>query len=157
MVRQTQSVLFVCMGNICRSPTAEAVFRHCTQQAGLDIQVDSAGTIGFHRGSKPDTRAIRAGKKRGYDFSSIRARKVEAEDFERFDLILAMDNDNYQNLQALAPSREAKDKVQLFLRYAQNSDYSDVPDPYYGGAKGFELVLDLIEEASQGLLDHICA
>ena len=155
MSYQTQSVLFVCMGNICRSPTAEAVFRYYARQSGLDLLIDSAGTLDYHSGDKPDGRARKAGERRGYDFSSIRARKVTSEDFERFDLILAMDKDNYRNLMALAPEDADSGKVQLFLDYAPNSRYQEVPDPYYGGAKGFELVLDLIEDASQGLIESI--
>ena len=155
MNKKRQSVLFVCMGNICRSPTAEAVFRHYAQKEGRDIHVDSAGTLGYHAGERPDGRARKAGEKRGYDFAKIRARKVEPEDFHRFDLILAMDNDNYKNLLTIAPEEALEKKVQLFLSYAASSSYEEVPDPYYGGAKGFELVLDLIEEASEGLLETL--
>jgi len=155
MSAKPQSVLFVCMGNICRSPTAEAVFRFHAQQAGIRLDIDSAGTLGSHAGERPDVRAKRAGEKRGYDFSRLRARKVAADDFHRFDLILAMDQDNYRNLLAISPDEALNHKVRLFLDYAPNSHYREVPDPYYGGGKGFELVLDLIEAASQGLIETI--
>ncbi len=149
-------ILFVCMGNICRSPTAQGVFEQVAEREGLSgrIHVDSAGTHAYHVGSPPDTRAIRAAAARGIDLSGQRARQVCDEDFERFDYILAMDRDNLQILQARcsAPQRE---KLQLFLDYAREFPESEVPDPYYGGARGFELVLDLIEAASEGLLEHL--
>ncbi|QOL24836.1 low molecular weight phosphotyrosine protein phosphatase [Thalassotalea sp. LPB0316] len=149
-----QSVLFVCMGNICRSPTAEAVFRKKAHDKGLMITIDSAGTIGAHAREKPDHRAVKAGEARGYDFSGIKARKVASKDFESFDLILAMDNDNFENLQAIAPD-QYRDKVKLFLSYGSEFDDTEVPDPYYGGAGGFRYVLDLVEDASNGLIKAI--
>ncbi|MDN3651425.1 low molecular weight protein-tyrosine-phosphatase [Thalassotalea ponticola] len=148
------SVLFVCMGNICRSPTAEAVFRAKAKAYGIELDIDSAGTIGSHKGEAPDVRARRAAEARGYDFSGMRARKVTIEDFDRFALILAMDNDNYHYLFDMAPS-EHKHKVHLFLQFAEQSDDMEVPDPYYGGIRGFELVLDLVEQASEGLLSRL--
>lgn len=147
-----KSILFVCMGNICRSPTAEAVFRHKAKH--LNIAIDSAGTVGAHAREKPDHRSQKVGTARGYSFDKIKARKVTIKDFDKFDLILAMDNKNMQELIKTAPN-EQKNKVQLFLHYAENFEDSEVPDPYYGGAKGFEYVLDLVEDASDGLLAKI--
>ncbi|MGH8131168.1 MAG: low molecular weight protein-tyrosine-phosphatase [Steroidobacteraceae bacterium] len=146
-------VLFVCLGNICRSPMAEAVFRDLVHRhaADLAIEVDSAGTHGYHTGSAPDERAVAAARRRGIDMSKLRARAIEASDFERFDLLLAMDESNYERLRALAP-RQHTDRVRLFLDYAPQLNRRDVPDPYYGGATGFEEVLDLVEEAARGLL-----
>ncbi|WOH39547.1 low molecular weight protein-tyrosine-phosphatase [Thalassotalea fonticola] len=149
-----KSVLFVCMGNICRSPSAEAIFRHKAKEQGVDIEIDSAGTIGYHVGHKPDARSQKAGEARGYDFSDLFARKVVVEDFEKYSLVLAMDNDNYDNLVDLAP-KEHHHKIKLFLEYGENFNEIEVPDPYYGGSRGFELVLDLIEDASDGLLASI--
>ncbi len=147
------SVLFVCLGNICRSPTAEAVFRKKVAEAGLDVHIDSAGTHGYHIGSPPDKRSQQAGIARGYRFDKLKCRRVESDDFGRFDYILAMDESNLKNLKNMAES-EHHNKIALFLSYA-NSDETEVPDPYYGGQRGFELVLDLIEEASDGLITHI--
>ncbi|WP_217476843.1 low molecular weight protein-tyrosine-phosphatase [Stutzerimonas stutzeri] len=148
-------ILFVCMGNICRSPTAEAVFRKCVQDARLEshVSIDSAGTGGWHVGKAPDQRACQAAAQRGYDLSALKARQVVVEDFRRFDLILAMDHDNLDRLQALRPS-DACAELDLFLRrYRLGEDA--VPDPYYGGDEGFEHVLDLVERASRALLDEI--
>ncbi|WP_371379608.1 low molecular weight protein-tyrosine-phosphatase [Thalassotalea aquiviva] len=142
------------MGNICRSPSAEAVFRYKAGLHGLSVNIDSAGTLAYHQGKKPDPRSINAGMLRGYDFSGIKARKVIEDDFEKFSLILAMDNDNLGNLYKMAPE-EHHHKIKLFLEYDLNSEFTEVPDPYYGGSHGFELVLDLIESASDGLLSHI--
>ena len=146
-------VLFVCMGNICRSPTAEAVVRELARReaAELDLVLDSAGTHGYHVGDPPDERAITAARRRGIDMSSLRARMVEAADFERFDLVLAMDSEVYERLERVAPRRHA-DRLRLFLDFAPHLERRDVPDPYYGGAAGFEEVLDLVEEAGRGLL-----
>ncbi|WP_245961443.1 low molecular weight protein-tyrosine-phosphatase [Thalassotalea euphylliae] len=148
------SILFVCMGNICRSPTAEAVFRAKANQAGLDITIDSAGTIGAHVREKPDHRSQKAGMERGYSFEGIRSRKVASSDFEKFDLVLAMDNQNLQDLLTNSPT-EHHHKIKLFLEFADNFEETEVPDPYYGGAGGFKYVVDLIEDASDGLINRI--
>lgn len=148
-------VLFVCLGNICRSPTAEAVFRHQVQAAGLQgrIQTDSAGTADWHRGKSPDARSCQFASRRGYDLVPLRARQVSVEDFHEFDLILAMDHDNLANLRRLQPDN-ARAELDLFLRrYGLGCDA--VPDPYYGGDDGFEHVLDLVEQASAALLDEV--
>ncbi len=146
-----KSVLFVCMGNICRSPSAEAVFRHKMKVQGLSLKVDSAGTLGAHAKQQPDHRSQKAGIARGYSFDSIKARKVTVKDFTDFDLILAMDYDNIKELNKVAPA-ELQYKIHLFLDFAINLDEEQVPDPYYGGAKGFDYVLDLVEAASDGLI-----
>lgn len=139
------------MGNICRSPSAEAVFRHKAKLQGLSLKIDSAGTVGAHVREKPDHRAQKVGVERGYDFNGIKARKVTVQDFEEFDLILAMDNANLDDLKNISPPH-LQYKVMLFLDFAENFEESEVPDPYYGGANGFRYVLDLIEDASDGLL-----
>ncbi|MCH9692945.1 MAG: low molecular weight phosphotyrosine protein phosphatase [Gammaproteobacteria bacterium] len=150
--KEKTSVLFVCMGNICRSPTAEGVFRHFVNEAGLAEQfdIDSAGTHAYHVGEPPDRRAVAAAERRGMSLADIFARRVSDADFERFDLIIAMDTDNKQRLIDKAGNEHAA-KVRLFLEYAKGPE-AEVPDPYYGGAAGFERVLDLVEAASQGLL-----
>lgn len=147
------SVLFVCMGNICRSPTAEGVFRHRVAAAGLGdvVLIDSAGTHGYHVGEPPDTRSMEYAAKRGYDLSSQRSRKVAPSDFEKFDHLLAMDHDNLHLLEAACPP-EHRHKLGLFMAHASSSGSDVVPDPYYGGGKGFDLVLDYIEDASDGLI-----
>ena len=149
------SVLFVCMGNICRSPTAEGVFRHFVAEAGLDavIRVDSAGTHAYHVGEPPDRRAKAAAERRGFSLEKIRARRVTGADFERFDYLLAMDRDNLSLLRELSEPRH-HGKIRLFLEFADGHG-SEVPDPYYGGAAGFERVLDMVEEASRGLLETL--
>ncbi|KPJ96023.1 MAG: phosphotyrosine protein phosphatase [Gammaproteobacteria bacterium SG8_11] len=149
-------VLFVCMGNICRSPTAEGVFAKIVHDAGLTdlIEIDSAGTHAYHVGEPPDSRAQRSALQRGIDISLLRARKARTEDFEYFDYVLAMDEDNFQHLSVICPE-EHQEKLQLFLEYAPHLEYREVPDPYYGGAKGFEHVLDMVEHAAVGLLEHI--
>jgi protein-tyrosine phosphatase len=147
------SVLFVCLGNICRSPTAEAVFRHKVKDNGLRIVIDSAGTLGYREGALPDKRSQAAGVDRGYDFAKIRCRKVIAEDFVSFDYVIAMDKKNLNHLMEMCPL-EHQHKVSLFMAHT-NTDESEVPDPYYGGKRGFEYVLDLIEQACDGLLEHI--
>lgn len=148
-------VLFVCLGNICRSPTAEAVFRHVLAHEGADLRVvvDSAGTHGYHIGEPPDPRTQAAAARRGIDMSGLRARQVHADDFEEFDLILAMDRENLAELKRRSPAR-LHDRVQLFLEYTALTE-REVPDPYYGGEAGFEQVLDLVEQASRGLLDDL--
>jgi len=140
------------MGNICRSPSAEAVFRQKAQ--ALSLTIDSAGVIGSHAREKPDHRAQKAGIARGYSFDKIKARKVTVQDFEKFDLILAMDQENIKDLIKIAPAN-LHYKIQLFLDYAENFDEQEVPDPYYGGAKGFQFVLDLVEDASDGLIKRL--
>ena len=149
-------VLFVCMGNICRSPTAEGVFRHAVAAAGLEqrILVDSAGTHDYHLDHAPDRRAQSAAAQRGYDLAGLRARLVTAQDFVDFDYILAMDRENLAQLRQLA-SPQHRGKLSLFMDYSHARRGEEVPDPYYGGAKGFELVLDMTEEAAQGLLRQI--
>lgn len=149
-------ILFICMGNICRSPSAEAVFRHLlrTEAPELQLEIDSAGTHDYHLGYPPDTRALRAAKRRGIDMSELRARKLLAEDFERFDLILAMDEQNRQDALAIAP-RGRHERLRLLLEFAPELDYREIPDPYYGDEIGFELVLDLVTEASRGLIAYI--
>ncbi|HEX5420919.1 MAG TPA: low molecular weight protein-tyrosine-phosphatase [Gammaproteobacteria bacterium] len=149
-------VLFVCMGNICRSPTAEGVFRKVWREKApeLELVLDSAGTHEYHVGEPPDARAQRAAARRGVDLSLLRARKVELGDFERFDLIVAMDQLNLETLKELCPP-EYRQRLRLFLEFAPATGRSDVPDPYYGGSNGFEHVLDLAEEASMGLLEHL--
>lgn len=150
------SVLFICMGNICRSPTAEAVFRRYVEQAGLDeqIQIDSAGTHDYHIGDPPDPRTRLAAQQRGYDMSALRGRQVQASDFGRFDYVLAMDQANLAILERLRP-RNAQGHLGLFLDFAEHHSEREVPDPYYGGKDGFERVLDMVEDAAQGLLQHI--
>jgi len=150
------SVLFCCMGNICRSPTAEAVFRARVEEAGLaqQILIDSVGTHDYHIGSPPDLRTQRAARQRGYDLSDLRGRQVEVADFSRFDYVLAMDNANMVILQRLCPQPQ-QDRLGLFLEYANRHREREVPDPYYGGEDGFERVLDMVEDAAAGLLLHI--
>lgn len=148
-------ILFVCLGNICRSPTAEGVLRHQLQVAGLDgrVEVASAGTGDWHVGKAPDARTCRAALARGYDLSGQRAQQVKPSHFAEYDLVLAMDSSNLRDLQALRPA-SASGELDLFLR-RYGAALSDVPDPYYGGADGFEQVLDLIEEACQALVVEI--
>jgi protein-tyrosine phosphatase len=150
------NILMVCLGNICRSPTAEAVLRSIAAQEApeLLIHIDSAGTADYHIGSPPDRRSQAAAHRRGYDMSALRARRVEPADFERFDLILAMDQANFAELQRSAP-RAHRERVRLFLEFAPEAHTREVPDPYYGGPNGFEEVLDLVEAASRGLLKFL--
>jgi protein-tyrosine phosphatase len=146
-------ILFVCLGNICRSPTAEAMLRHLAAQEAprLDLEIDSAGTADYHIGAAPDPRSQRAALRRGIDISGLRARQVTEHDFRRFDLILAMDRANLRELETLKPDR-AKAQLKLFMEYAPSLGVREVPDPYYGDAGGFEEVLDLSAAASRGLL-----
>lgn len=149
-------VLLVCMGNICRSPTAECVVRHYVRMnaLGSKVEVDSAGTHGYHVGEAPDSRTQRAAAARGYDLSQLRARKVARQDLDYFDLILAMDRSNLDNLRRMAtPEQQAK--LALFMTYARNFDDDEVPDPYYGLGHGFDLVLDMVEDAAQGLVEAL--
>lgn len=147
----THRILFFCMGNICRSPTAEGVMRAKLAAAGLDVALDSAGTHGYHVGEAPDERSVAHARRRGYDLSALRARQLTAADFDRFDLVLAMDEDNLATAARLCPpARRAR--LQLLMDYAPGAGTRNVPDPYYGGGDGFERVLDLVEAACEGLL-----
>ncbi len=150
------NVLFVCLGNICRSPTAEGVFRDLVKREGLSerIRTDSAGTHPFHVGEQPDGRAQQHARKRGVELSDLRARAVRRTDFEKFDYILAMDGENFMDLKAMRPSGQ-DERVYMFLEFAPELGKQEVPDPYYGGAQGFEHVLDLVEAAARGLLADI--
>ena len=156
LIPPERSVLFVCMGNICRSPTAEAVLRARAERAGLGsvLRIDSAGTGDWHVGEPPDRRTILAAQRRGYDLAPLRARQVEPPDFERFQWILAMDRANLRTLSAMRPP-EYPGHLGLFLELAPHLDVREVPDPYYGGPDGFEKVLDVIEQASDSLLAHL--
>lgn len=150
-------VLFVCMGNICRSPTAEGVFQSLLQERGLaqQVDVDSAGTHGhYHAGEQPDRRAREKAQERGVDLSCYRARRVDVDDFSRFNYLLAMDHDNYNGLLEICPD-EFKERIRLFLDYAPELGIRDVPDPYYGGPAGFERVYQMIEQAAEKLLDEV--
>jgi protein-tyrosine phosphatase len=149
-------VLFVCMGNICRSPTAEGVFRRKLQEKKLEDKVDvaSAGTHGYHVGEAPDQRTQRAAARRGYDLSTIRARKIAPQDIEYFDLILAMDRNSLEALHHVCPP-EHYDHLGLFMDYSRNFDDDEVPDPYYGLGQGFDLVLDMVEDATDGLVELV--
>jgi len=151
-----QSVLFVCTGNICRSPTADGVFRYLVREAGLEarVRVDSAGTHDYHVGEPPDERTQAHALRRGYDLSALRARQVVGEDFERFDLLLAMDRGHLRILQRLAPPAH-RHKLRLFMDFATTRRRDEVPDPYYGGARGFDEVLDMVEDAARGLLEEL--
>ncbi|MEE8445759.1 MAG: low molecular weight protein-tyrosine-phosphatase [Alphaproteobacteria bacterium] len=146
-------VLFVCSGNICRSPTAEGVMRKLLAERGLEhrVEVDSAGTHGFHEGEAPDTRSQAQARRRGIELGDQRARQVRREDFHDFDLIVAMDRGHLRELERMAPP-DAPARVELFLRYAPECGQDDVPDPYYGAGDGFETVLDLVEAGARGLL-----
>jgi protein-tyrosine phosphatase len=145
------SVLFVCMGNICRSPTAEVVFRAKAEESGLEIEIDSAGTLAYHQGESPDPRSIVAGEKRGFSFQGVKARAVIDEDFAHFDLILAADHSNVADLKARCP-KPHRHKIQLMLSFLDKEQPQEVPDPYYGRGNGFELVLDLIEKSCNNLI-----
>jgi protein-tyrosine phosphatase len=150
-----KKVLFVCLGNICRSPAAEGVFRHLVEQAGLQgaIQIDSCGTAAHHAGEPADTRMQTHAKDRGYELTSI-ARGLERSDLEEFDYIITMDNSNYNNVVALTAD-DIKYKIKKMMDFATHHPHDQIPDPYYGGSEGFELVLDLLEDACQGLLEDI--
>ncbi|MFN3751749.1 MAG: low molecular weight protein-tyrosine-phosphatase [Thiobacillus sp.] len=151
-------VLFVCMGNICRSPMAEGLFRKAVREAGLEglVEIDSAGTHAYHVGSPPDPRAQQAIRRRGVDISDLRGRKVSDADFERFDYILPMDGDNYDRLVERAPAQH-RGKIRRLLSFSRKYPNLDVVDPYYGGPQGFEENLDMIEDAVQGLIRDIQA
>jgi protein-tyrosine phosphatase len=149
-------ILFVCMGNICRSPMAEGYFRYLLAQRAehLNVSIDSAGTHGYHAGHPPDERAQAASSRRGFDISNLAARNVVATDFEIFDYIVAMDQDNIEDLKSKADPAY-HDRIHLFLDYSEAHVGADVPDPYYGGKIGFERVLDLIEMAAEGFLEEL--
>ena len=153
---QSVGVLFVCLGNICRSPSSQGVFINRLQIAGLpiDIQVDSAGTGSYHIGQPPDHRAILAAAERGVDISWCRARQVDRMDFERYDYVIAMDRYNYEDLSKIAPS-DYSGQLRLFMEFAPKWNKSEVPDPYYGSDGGFERVLDMLEDACEGLIEDI--
>ncbi len=155
--RKKVSVLFVCMGNICRSPTAEGVFKDVVKKAKLSdkIIIDSAGTHAYHIGESPDRRSQSTARKHGIELSSQKARKVLIEDFDRFDYIIAMDRSNYEDLKRLAGNDEQIKKISLFMSYSTAWNNDEVPDPYYGGSNGFEQVFEMVHSASQGLLRHI--
>jgi len=154
--RNAIRVLMVCMGNICRSPLAEGVLRHrlAMRSEPLPVEVDSAGTHGYHHGAPPDARARTAALRRGVDIATLRARPVVAEDLLRFDLILAMDEDNHSFLLQMA-DEEQQARIRLYLEFASKARLRSVPDPYYGGPAGFERVLDLVEDATEGLLSEL--
>jgi protein-tyrosine phosphatase len=152
----TYRVLFVCLGNICRSPTAEGVLRTIAARdfPGLPLEIDSAGTADYHAGEPPDRRAIAAARRRGYELAGLRARLVQADDFQRFEFVLAMDRANLAELEHRRPD-DAKARIALYLEFADGSAVAEVPDPYYGGIEDFERVLDLCEVAARGLLTRL--
>lgn len=149
-------VLFVCLGNICRSPTAEGVFRKLVRDEKLEhlIEIDSAGTHAYHIGEPPDERAQAACARRGIDISSLRGRKAVAGDIDKFDYVLAMDRENYEDLHDICPPGQ-ESRIRLFMEFAPDRPEEEVPDPYFGGASGFDRVLDMIEDAARGLLEDI--
>ena len=152
----TVSILFLCMGNICRSPTAHGVFRHLVRQHGLTdrVKIDSAGTHNYHPGEPPDARSQQHAKRRGYDLSDLRARQLRQDEFAGHDLLLAMDWDNLALAEQRCP-QEHRHKLRRLTEFCRRHDAPVVPDPYYGGHEGFEHVLDLVEDACEGLLDHV--
>lgn len=149
-------ILFVCLGNICRSPAAEGIMKEIVYKRGLhnDIEIDSAGTAGYHIGELPDSRMRQHGAKRGYNFNS-HSRKFTENDFDRFDIILAMDDSNYANIMRLSPDLQSQEKVFRMVDFSQKLQSDHIPDPYYSGSEGFELVLDLLEDACEGLMLYI--
>lgn len=149
-------ILFVCLGNICRSPAAEGILKKMIEDKGLQnkIEVDSAGTSGYHDGDLPDRRMRQHGERRGYDFDSL-SRKFTVNDFDKFDLIFAMDDSNYDNIMRLSPDLESQDKVHRMVEFSKKYQHNHIPDPYYLGAEGFELVLDLLEDACNGLMKNL--
>ena len=149
-------VLFVCLGNICRSPTSEGVFRQRLAESGLvfKVKIDSAGTAGYHIGQPPDSRAITAAAKRGINLKDLRARRISQSDFDTFNYIIAMDHQNHSDLKYFAPTKYSG-RICLFMDFAENWKESEIPDPYYGGVHGFERVFDMIDDASAGLINDI--
>lgn len=148
-------ILFVCLGNICRSPMAEGIMRQLSRDRGIALELDSAGTGGWHAGEAPDRRAQAAMRRRGMDISDLRARQVKAQDFDRFDLILAMDADNLSELRRIAPSPGLAAKASRIMDHTQERELRDVPDPYYGGDEGFDAVGDMLTIACNRILDGI--
>ena len=157
MTEQKHRILFVCMGNICRSPTAEGLLieKVNAENASLKFEIDSCGTHDYHLGHPPDTRSQEAAAQRGIDLSGLRSRKIRSSDFEYYDLILVMDNLNRENLMYLCPD-DHKYKIKLMLDYLPGHSLDEVPDPYYGGERGFEEVLDILEEAIEALYEDLC-
>lgn len=153
IVMEKYKVLFICLGNICRSPAAEGIFKAKVNEKGLSdfFEIDSAGTGGYHNGDLPDKRMRQHGKRRGYNFDSI-SRKISINDFDDFDVIVTMDDSNWNNVLRLAPDLESEKKVHKMVEYFSQYQYDHIPDPYYQGAEGFELVIDLLEDACEGLL-----
>jgi protein-tyrosine phosphatase len=145
-------VLMVCLGNICRSPMAEGLLRHKVRQLNLEVETDSAGTAGYHIGSKPDQRMIDTAAQFGVDISDLRARQFNVNDFDEFDFIFAMDQENHFNIQKLAKNETQRDKVKLLLEYVNYRNFTEVPDPYYGTKKDFEFVYNMLDEATETLL-----
>jgi len=152
-----KKILFVCLGNICRSPSAEAVFRGFIENNGLEneFEIDSAGTSAWHAGEKADARMRRHASTRGYKLTSLSRKFSPDTDFDYFDIIVAMDNDNLRDLKSVVRGKEDEEKLFLMTDFSKEYDYDYVPDPYYGGDQGFELVIDLLEDASSGLLKHL--
>lgn len=145
-------ILMVCLGNICRSPMAEGLLRHKVRQLNLEVETDSAGTAGYHIGSKPDQRMIDTAAQFGVDISDLRARQFNVNDFDEFDFIFAMDQENQFNMQKLAKNETQRDKVKLLLEYVNYRNFTEVPDPYYGTKKDFEFVYNMLDEATETLL-----
>jgi protein-tyrosine phosphatase len=150
-------ILFVCMGNICRSPSAEAVFEGLTKSKGLakNFEIDSAGTIAYHAGEKADKRMQSHATKRGYNLTSISRKFNPHTDFDHFDMIIGMDNENVHSLKSMARNQDDLQKIHLMTDFSKEWNYNEIPDPYYGGEEGFELVLDLLEDSCQGLLEKV--
>lgn len=153
---EKKKILFVCMGNICRSPAAEGIMKQKVQERGLEklLEIDSAGTYGYHQGELPDSRMRAHASKRGYNLTS-RSRPITYDDFHEFDMIIAMDDDNIRNLNRMAPDLESQQKICRMTDFCRLHQNDHVPDPYYGGASGFELVLDLLEDACDGLIENL--
>lgn len=151
---KTTRILFVCLGNICRSPAAEAIFQKIAEKKQLPVEVDSAGTSAWHSGEKADARMRRHAKERGYYITSL-SRKVQPSDFDDFDMIIAMDDNNYFDLKSMAQNIEHEKKIFRIGDFFNHSGYDYIPDPYFGGDEGFKLVIDLLEKGSRGLIEHI--